>query len=113
MNTANKHHESLLDRILPFFLIIALTAASIYIHEEIGVLSVFIITLMIFFLRKYDYRLLVGMGIFLLILSAITLVWRGEANADQIAISAFYFLAIGIVGMLLDFMRSRQKYDKL
>jgi len=107
MNTANKARRTILDRILPFFLIIASVAAAMYIPSEIGVLSAFIITLTIYILRRYDFRLLIGMGVFLLLLSAAAFVWRNETSANQIAIPAFYFLAIGVIGMLIDLIRSK------
>ena len=119
MNTANKARRTILNRILPFILIIGSVAAATYMPSEISVfsiihvlpeivvLTVFIITLIIYILRRYDFRLLLGMGVFLLLLSAGAFAWRGETNANQIAITAFYFLAIGVVGMLIDFMRSK------
>ncbi len=107
MNTANKAKRTIVDRISPFFLVIASVAATIYIPSEIGVLSAFIITLAIYILRRYDFRLLIGMGVFLLLLSAAAFAWMGETSANQIAISAFYFLAIGIVGMLTGLIRSK------
>lgn len=107
MNTANKSQKPILDWTLPFLLITASVAAARYIPVEVGVLSIFIITLIIYTLRKYDFRLLIGMGVFLLVLSAATFAWRSETNASQIAIPAFYFLAIGVVGMLIDFRRNK------
>lgn len=107
MNTSNEAGRSILDRILPFFLITASVAAVIYIPVEVGVLSIFVVTLIVYTLRKYDFRLLIGVGVFLLVLSAAAFAWRSEANANQIAIPAFYFLAIGVVGMLIDFRRNK------
>ncbi|MBA7646717.1 hypothetical protein ES703_54483 [subsurface metagenome] len=103
----DKAKRPLLDQVLPFFLITASIAADIYIPVEVGVLSIFIITLIIYILRRYDFRLLIGTGVFLLVLSAAAFAWRGETNASQIAIPAFYFLATGVVGVLIDFIRSR------
>jgi len=107
MNAANKAGRTILDQVLPFFLVIALVAAAIYIPSEIGVLSAFIITLAIYILRRYDFRLLIGMGVCLLLLSAAAFAWRSETSANQIAISAFYFLAIGVIGMLINFIRCK------
>ena len=107
MNTANKSQKSILNWSLPFVLITVSLAAALFIPVEVGVLFVFIITLIIYALRKYDFRFLVGMGAFLLFLSASAFAWRGETYANIFAIPAFYFLATGAVGMLIDFMRTR------
>ena len=107
VNATDKVEKTLLDRILPFFLIIGSAAAAIYLPSEIGVLSAFIITLIVYILRRYNFRLLIGMGIILLILSAALFAWMGEANANRTAIPAFYFLATGTIGMLIDSIRKK------
>jgi len=107
VNATEKARKSLLDFVLPFFLIVGAAIAAVYIPSEIGVLSAFIITLIVYILRRYDFRLLIGMGIILLLLSAAVFAWWGEANANRTAIPAFYFLATGAVGMLIDSIRNK------
>ena len=107
VNTTEKARKSPLDLILPFILIVGSAIAAVYVPSEIGVLSTFIITLIVYILRRYDFRLLIGMGILLLILSAVLFAWMGEANANRTAIPAFYFLATGAVGMLIDSIRNK------
>lgn len=107
VNATEKARKSLLDLVLPFFLIVGSAIAAVYIPSEIGVLSAFIITLIVYTLRRYDFRLLIGIGIILLILSAALFAWMGETNANRIAIPAFYFLATGAIGMLIDSIRKK------
>ena len=107
VNATDKVEKTLLDRILPFFLIVGSAITAVYIASEIGVLSAFIITLIVYILRRYDFRLLIGIGILLLILSAALFAWMGEANANRTAIPAFYFLATGTIGMLIDSIRKK------
>ena len=107
VNTANNPPKSMLDQNLPFFCIIALLAAVVYMPFEIGRLCAFIITLIIYIVRRYDPRLLIGTGVYILLLSAGAFALRGKESADFISTHAFYFLAIGVIGMLIDFVRSK------
>ena len=107
VNATEKARKPILDLVLPFFLIVGSVIVAIFVPSEIGVLSAFIITLAIYILRRYDFRFLIGMGVLLLLLSAAAFAWKGETTANQVAISAFYFLAIGAVSTLIDFMRNR------
>lgn len=107
VNTTEKARKSLLDLVLPFILIVGSAIAALYIPSEIGVLSAFIVTLIIYILRRYDFRFLIGLGILLLILSAVLFASMGEANANRTAIPAFYFLATGAIGMLIDSIRNK------
>jgi len=54
---------------------------------------------------KLDERYPVAFAIFLLILSAITLAQGFEERANRIAIYAYYFLVIGVILMLAEYLR--------
>lgn len=68
----------------------------------------FIFTLAIYTLLRYDSRLFVGTAIFLLVLSAGFLASGGETRANEIATIVYYFLVIGVLGLFIEYLREKK-----
>jgi O-antigen/teichoic acid export membrane protein len=100
------------ERYLPFLLGIAAFVSAIFIPSEVAVAAIFAFTLVIYALRRYNSNILIVAAITLLILGAILFAWWGEAMANQVAIPAFYLLAIGVIGVLIDFIWQRKERVK-
>ena len=94
--------------IVPQALIILSVAAAMYSPIWYLILIAFMLTLAIYIWRGYDPRFLIGIAILLLLVGAIMLAVRREA-ANQVATYAYYFLATGIAGELLRFLKERQE----
>jgi hypothetical protein len=62
-----------------------------------------------YILLKYASRLFVGTAIFMLILSAAFLASGSSAAANETAIIAYYFLVIGVLGLLIEYLREGRK----
>jgi hypothetical protein len=62
-----------------------------------------------YILLKYDSRLFVGTAIFMLMLSAAFLASGNSAAANETAIIAYYFLVIGVLGLLIEYLREGRK----
>lgn len=92
-----------LYKLTPFALII-LSAVSAIFLSPILTLGVFGLTLAICILLKYDSRLLVRTAIFMIILSAAFLASGSSAGANEIALIAYYFLLIGVLGILIEYL---------
>ena len=86
-------------------LAIACGAVAKLAESQVLVLSVFMMTLVVYAVRRYNPKILVGIALFLLILCAVQLALMMKTDAEQIAILAYYFLAIGVIGELIEFMR--------
>jgi dolichol-phosphate mannosyltransferase len=87
--------------------LIVLSVASAIFLSPILALGVFGLTLAMYILLKYDSRLFVGTGIFTLILSAAFLA-SGSSAANETAIIAYYFLVIGVLGLLIEYFRKEK-----
>jgi hypothetical protein len=96
-----------IEELIPLILIIVCIAAARFIGSEVLVLLVFIVTLGIYAWRKYDSRMLVGTAIFLLAVSAILLASGSENYANVVAIWAYYFLVVGVLGFFIEYLRER------
>jgi len=90
---------------IPFILIIACVASARFIGSEVLVLAVFIATLAIYAWRRYDPRMLVGTALFLLVVCAALLASGSEHYANDVAIWAYYFLVIGVLGLFIEYLR--------
>ncbi|MBE0447825.1 MAG: hypothetical protein IBX64_06955 [Actinobacteria bacterium] len=93
-----------IEGIIAFILIIVCVVAARFIGSEILVLAVFIITLGIYAWRKYDSRMLVGAAIFLLVVCAALLASGSEHYANDVAIRAYYFLVVGVLGLFIEYL---------
>ena len=98
-----------IDYLLPFVLIIVCMGCAKLIRSELAVLSVFLATLGVYAWRKYDCRLLIITGIILLVVCAV-LVGVMESFANQVAICAYYFLVIGVIELLIEYIREKPKH---
>jgi hypothetical protein len=98
-----------IEEIIPFIPIVICAAAAKFIASGIFVLAVFIITLAIYAWRKYDSRMLVGTALFLLVVCAVLLVSGSERYANEVAIWAYYFLVIGVLGLFIEYMREEKR----
>ncbi|TRZ49442.1 MAG: hypothetical protein D4S01_08575 [Dehalococcoidia bacterium] len=94
-----------IEEMISFILIIVCVAAARFIDSEVLVLAVFIITLAIYAWRKYDSRIFVGSAIFLLVVCAALLASGSKSYANEVAIWAYYFLVIGVLGLFIEYLR--------
>lgn len=97
-----------IEEIIPFILIIACVVAARFIGSEVLVLAVFIVTLGIYAWRRYDSRMLVGTAIFLLVICAALLASGSEHHANDVAIWAYYFLVVGVLGLFIEYLREKK-----
>jgi len=96
-----------IERAIPFILILACVGASGFIDSEVLVLAVFIATLGVYAWRKYDSRMLVGTAIVLLVVCAALLASGNELYANDVAIWAYYFLFVGVLGLFIEYLREK------
>jgi DMSO/TMAO reductase YedYZ heme-binding membrane subunit len=94
-----------IEGMIPFVLIVICVVAARFIDSEILVLAVFIVTLGIYAWRKYDSRMLVGTAIFLLVVCAALLASGSDGQANDVAIWAYYFLVVGVLGLFIEYLR--------
>jgi 4-amino-4-deoxy-L-arabinose transferase-like glycosyltransferase len=99
-----------IDDFLPFMLIIVCVGCARFIESELIVFSVFLVTLVFYAWRRYDCRLFVAMGMILLVVCAVLLAGGMETFANQVAIWVYYFLLIGVIGLLIEYVREKPQH---
>jgi hypothetical protein len=92
-----------------FILIVACIAAANLIRSDIVVLSVFLGTLVVYVLKGYDCRMLIVTAIALLVIAAVFLALDNKDYANKIAVQAYYFLAIGTIGLVIEHIRESRE----
>jgi hypothetical protein len=93
-----------LDNLAPFALIVLCVVSAIFL-SPILILGVFGLTLALAIVLKYDSRIFVGTAIFMLILSAVFLASGNSAAADEITVIAYHFFVIGVLGLLIEYLK--------
>ena len=93
------------EKFSPPILAIACIAVGWLAESKVLVLSIFMMTLVVYAVRRYNSKILVGIALCLLIAGAVHLALMMEVGAEQIAVLAYYFLAIGVIGELIEFVR--------
>ncbi len=103
--------------ILYFLLILAFSFAVIFFSSKFllqlrDLIPYFIlIYFFVSLILKLDSRIPIAFALLLLFLTAVTLVQGLENAANQIAIYAYYFLVVGVVLQLIEYIRNPQKED--
>jgi hypothetical protein len=89
-------------------LIIICMASAVFLSPVLKLVS-FSFTLIIYILLRYDSRFFLGTAIFIIILSALLLSTSDSTIANEAAIIAYYFLVIGVLGLLIEYLRKDTK----
>ena len=93
---------------LPLMLI-ALCIAVASFNRDLITLLVFAAALGIYTWRRYDSRMFVGTAISLLVVCAVLLALGDEYHANQVAVWAYYSLATGVLGLLIEYIREERR----
>lgn len=94
---------------VPYLLVLGAVAISSIVQSEILTLLIFLAVLVIFAIKKYDSRIPIGFALILLVLSAVELAFASEAMANTIAIYAYYYLVVGVLLQLIEYVREKPK----
>jgi hypothetical protein len=89
-------------------LIIICVASAVFLSPVLKLVS-FSFTLIIYILLRYDSRFFLGTAIFIIILSALLLSTSDSTIANEAAIIAYYFLVIGVLDLLIEYLRKDTK----
>jgi hypothetical protein len=108
-------NKNQITHIIYFLLIIVVSFVMIFFSSkfliQLGDLIPYFILIYFFIslIQKFDSRIPIAFALLLLFLTAITLVQGQEKAANQIAIYAYYFLVIGVVQQLIEYIRNPQE----
>jgi len=94
---------------VPYLLVLAAVAVSSIVQSELITLIIFFAVLVIFAIKKYDSRIPIGFALILLVLAAIELAFASADTANQIAIYAYYYLVVGVLLQLIEYVREKPK----
>lgn len=98
--------------LLPLALIAIAPVLASHFSSELYSFLVFIIVFVIYAIREYDSRLLIGAAILLLTVSAVELAWGSESYANLLSIWAYYFLFSGVLTSLVEYIRYPEEVEE-
>jgi hypothetical protein len=83
------------------FPLLAISMLVAIFGSEVTIFWTYLIILIIFLWRDYDFRLLLVTSLCLLAVSGVVLITLGVSQANSVAIWAFYFLVTSVIGFLV------------
>jgi hypothetical protein len=100
-----------LSFLLVFFVLLVISIISRGIFPETYQISIFFAILIFIFSQYFDfeYRLLIGFALFLLIICLFLLIFKLDTLAEYFANYVYGFLALGIIGYFFDNLREKLK----
>ena len=104
MKFSKAKYIKFIEQQAPFMLVIACVASLRFVDSIAIVFPVLLITMALYAWRRYDSRILVGTAMLVLIFLAT----GRDPHANEAAIIAYYFLAMGVLGLFIDYLRLRR-----
>ncbi|MBM3700868.1 MAG: hypothetical protein FJW68_08185, partial [Actinobacteria bacterium] len=94
-----------------FFLLLIISLFSLSIFPQLYQISIFFAVMIFIFSQYFDfeYRLLIGFALFLLIICLFLLIFKLDTLAIYFANYVYAFLALGIIGYFFDNLREKLK----
>lgn len=95
-------------RTIPFVVVIAVVALVYFFpQDDLRTLLIFVALLIVFFIYKFDMRILVLVSLTLLVLGGI-LTARGLNDAtSRVALISYWLLVTGVIGIVIDLFRKK------
>jgi len=90
-------------------IVVCVVVVARFFESDLVVFCVFLATLVVYVVRGYDCRLLVGSFMVLLVFAAVFLALGNEFFANRVAVWAYYFLVIGVVGLVVEYVRESRR----
>ena len=106
------HHLRFIDTVLPFALVIASVVSARFVESELTVFLIFIATVAVYAWRRYDAKIMVAVALLLLIGCALVFVIGAGRYANKVTFWAYYFVVIGMFGLLITDQRKRKEKAK-
>ena len=100
-----------LSFLLSFFTLLVASLVICNIFPKTYPISIFFVVLILIFSQyfDFDYRLLIGFALFLLIICPFLLIFKLNTMAEYFAIYVYGFLVLGIIGYFFDNLREKLK----
>ena len=89
----------------PIFLILAIISYLVFYYLWGAVAALFLSAFVLFILYQWDSRIFIGFGLLFLISCPFYLLQRKELLAEEMAVYAYYFLFLGVMLQLIEYMR--------
>jgi len=93
---------------LSFILVIFLVVLPMVTESKIAIISAFIIIMIVYIIRGYESRILLGAGLILLVLGGIMSLTSRQVNVGLIGSLCYYFLTIGVITEFISFIRAKK-----
>lgn len=104
------HRLKFIDKVLPFALVTASVVSAKFLESELTVFLVFAVTAALFAWRGYDANIMVAVALIFLMGCATLSVIGAERYANKLTFWAYYFMVVGVFGLL--FSEKKEKKER-
>jgi hypothetical protein len=100
--------RKILNKIAPFTITLAVVLLAYFFPQgDLKSIIIFAFLIIVFAIYKFDFRIPIGYGLSLLVITAVLISLKLEDSARQLAALSYWILSAGVIGLIFDYYRKR------
>jgi hypothetical protein len=100
--------RKILNKIAPFTITLAVVLLAYFFPQgDLKSIIIFAFLIFVFAIYKFDFRILIGYGLSLLVITAVLISQKLEDSARQLAALSYWILSASVIGLIFDYYRKR------
>jgi hypothetical protein len=98
----------ILNKIAPFTITLAVVLLAYFFPQgDLKSIIIFAFLIFVFAIYKFDFRIPIGYGLSLLVITAVLISQKLEDSARQLAVLSYWILSASVIGLIFDYYRKR------
>jgi hypothetical protein len=100
--------RKILNKIAPFTITLAVVLLAYFFPQgDLKSIIIFAFLIFVFAIYKFDFRIPIGYGLSLLVITAVLISLKLEDSARQLAVLSYWILSASVIGLIFDYYRKR------
>jgi hypothetical protein len=100
--------RKILNKIAPFTITLAVVLLAYFFPQgDLKSIIIFAFLIFVFAIYKFDFRIPIGYGLSLLVITAVLISQKLEDSARQLPVLSYWILSASVIGLIFDNYRKR------
>jgi membrane-bound ClpP family serine protease len=99
--------RKILNKIAPFTITLAVVLLAYFFPRGDKSIIIFAFLIIVFAIYKFDFRIPIGYGLSLLVITAVLISQKLEDSARHLAVLSYWILSASVIGLIFDYYRKR------
>jgi glucan phosphoethanolaminetransferase (alkaline phosphatase superfamily) len=100
--------RKILNKIAPFTITLAVVLLAYFFPQgDLKPIIIFAFLIFVFAIYKFDFRIPIGYGLSLLVITAVLISQKLEDSARQLPVLSYWILSASVIGLIFDNYRKR------